>query len=225
MKRKGLIILTIGLAMMFAQAPAMAARYGLADRHGVWRDAAYWHSSHPDWVYRYHPEWVVDEQDWWVYDHRMHPEWFDYPFWQEYPIWTYGAYDQSHVWRYAGWWRARNPAWFYANHPRWAEPYPNWIRADHAGHPEWFNSPYWHDHPHDWNHPDEVYRNLRKAGYQKASYTQNRQSSPPYANSNKDYGSSYHPGSTGYSSEHPPAPAISTAFHPSVSAVSAAKKH
>ena len=77
----------------------------------------------------------------------------------------------THVWRYAGWWRVRNPAWFYANHPRWAEPYPNWIRADHAGHPQWFKSAYWHDHPRDWSHPERANQRLSEAGYQKPGIT------------------------------------------------------
>lgn len=69
----------------------------MADRQGVWRDAGYWHSTHPDWVCRYHPERVVEREDWWVYDHQYHPEWFGSPFWAEYPIWTYGAYDENQV--------------------------------------------------------------------------------------------------------------------------------
>ena len=174
MKRKLLIVVAIGFTVMLACAPALAQRYGLADREGVWRDAAYWHENHPEWVYRYHPEWVVDQQDWWVYDHQRHPEWFGYPFWREHPIWTYGAYDQYHHWRYAGWWREHNAGWFYANHPRWAEPYPNWIRADHYAHPDWFRSPYWHDHPHDWNHPDEAYRELRRTDYREPGRAENR---------------------------------------------------
>jgi hypothetical protein len=55
-------------------------------------------------------------------------------------------------------WRERDPAWFYAHHPEWAEAHPGWIRDDHGRHPEWFHSAYWTEHPRDWNHPDEEYR-------------------------------------------------------------------
>src|SRR5665213_403775 len=168
--RKVLIVLTLGLAAILVYAPARAQGYGLADRQGIWRDAEYWHANHPDWVYRYHPDWTVDQQEWWIADHQNHPEWFDYPFWREHPIWTYGAYDQSHQWRYANWWRERNPGWFYANHPRWAEPYPRWIREDYAAHPDWFRSNYWRDHPHDWNHPNEAYRNMERTEYRDAEH-------------------------------------------------------
>ncbi len=137
---------------------AIAAPWGLKDSHGVWHDAEYWHANHPEWVYRYHPEWAVERQEWWLADHRSHPEWFGSPYWRRYPVWTYGAYDRGHVWREAGWWRERQPAWFYAHHPEWAEPYPRWIREDHGRHPEWFHSSYWSEHPRDWNHPDVEYR-------------------------------------------------------------------
>jgi hypothetical protein len=150
--------------LMYSQAPAMASDYGLADRHGVWRDAEYWHANYPEWVYQFHPEWVVYREDWWVYDYRAHPKWFQYPFWKKYPVWTYGAYDQRYRWHYANWWHEHNPTWFYANHPRWAEPFPNWIRQDHATHPEWFRSVYWHEHPHDWNHPERSLSQPEKGG-------------------------------------------------------------
>ena len=134
------------------------AEDGLNDSHGVWRSAEYWHANHPEWVYRYHPEWAVDRDDWWVVDHRGHPEWFYSPYWRRYPVWTYGAYDRGHVWRNARWWRERDPGWFYAHHPEWAEVHPGWIREDHGRHPEWFHSAYWGEHPRDWSHPDEEYR-------------------------------------------------------------------
>lgn len=148
---------------------ARAERYGLADSHHVWHDSQYWHERHPDWVYRYHPEWAVERQEWWELDHEQHPDWFMSPFWEQYPVWTYGDYDDNHVWHYAGWWHERNPAWFYAHHPGWAEVYPGWMRRDHEGHPEWFRSAYWQEHRHDWNHPDEAYRHTleRSNDYQK----------------------------------------------------------
>ncbi|MGD0074686.1 MAG: hypothetical protein ABSD31_10140 [Candidatus Binataceae bacterium] len=160
MKTARLLSALIFCTTIFIAAPGMAQRYGHADRKGVWRDAGYWHANHPEWVYRYHPEWVVEREEWWQADHERHPEWFAYPFWAEYPVWTYGAYDEHHVWRYAGWWHRHDPAWFYANHPRWAEPYPGWIRADHGRHPEWFRSAYWHEHPRDWNHPEAKFNQV-----------------------------------------------------------------
>jgi len=137
---KLLLALIFCATAIFAGAPAKAGPYGIKDSHGVWRDAEYWHAHHPEWVYRYHPEWVVEREEWWRVDHERHPEWFVNPFWREYPVWTYGAYDRHHVWRYAIWWHAHDPGWFYAHHPGWAEPYPEWMRADHARHPEWCKS-------------------------------------------------------------------------------------
>jgi len=112
-------------------------------------------------VYRYHPEWTVERVDWWRVDHERYPEWFLWPFWVQYPLWTFGAYDEYHVWRDVYWWHARDPVWVYTHHPGWVEPYPIWMRADHARHPEWFRSAYWQKHPHDWRSPDEAYRIVR----------------------------------------------------------------
>lgn len=139
-------------------ASAFAGGNGMNDSHGVWRDAAYWHERHPEWVYRYHPEWAVDRDDWWMVDHREHPGWFEYPYWRRYPVWTWGAYDRDHVWRGYRWWHERDAAWFYSHHPEWAEAHPYWIRDDHYRHPDWFRNGYWRDHPRDWNHPEEAYR-------------------------------------------------------------------
>lgn len=153
-----LLLATILLTAVVGIGTLAAAEDGLKDSHGVWHDSAYWHENHPEWVYRYHPEWAVDHRDWWLADHNRHPEWFGSPYWRRYPVWTYGAYDRGHVWRDAGWWRERDPGWLYAHHPEWAEAHPGWLREDHSRHPEWFHSAYWHDHPRDWNHPDEAYR-------------------------------------------------------------------
>ena len=139
----------------------MAAPYGLRDKHGVWRDDVYWHAHYPAWVYRYHPEWTVERVEWWQVDHERYPAWFLGPFWVQYPLWTFWYYDDHHVQRYAVWWYAHDPAWVYAHHPNWVEPYPRWMQADHARHPEWFRSAYWQKHPHDWRNPDEAYRLVR----------------------------------------------------------------
>ena len=207
-------------------APAFASPYGLSDSHGVWRDADYWHANHPDWVYRFHPEWAVDRQDWWMADHRGHPEWFNSPYWRRYPVWTYGAYDRGHIWRDAGWWRERDPAWFYAHHPEWAEAHPGWIRDDHGRHPEWFHSAYWSEHPRDWNHPYEEYRRELSRNIE---YQHSHPAGVAAANNHEDYhgGSAvtehqnaaagqYHAPETQYH-----APATSSAYHPSVSTGSA----
>jgi len=184
-------------------AAAFASPYGLSDSHDVWRDADYWHANHPEWVYRLHPEWAVDRREWWLADHRGHPEWFESPYWRRYPVWTYGAYDRAHVWRDAGWWRERDPAWFYAHHPEWAEAHPGWIRYDHGEHPEWFHSAYWSAHPRDWNHPDEEYRrelsknveyqHTHPAGVAAANNPQNYHGGSAVAGN----GGSYHAGAAG----------------------------
>jgi hypothetical protein len=172
MKGVKLLLATIFIATAVGIGASAFAADGLADSHGVWRDAGYWHANHPDWVYRYHPEWAVEHQDWWMYDHGRHPEWFYSPYWRRYPVWTYGAYDRGHVWRDAGWWHERDAGWFYAHHPEWAEAHPNWLRDDHGRHPEWFHSAYWSEHPRDWNHPGEEYRREldRNVEYQHSQY-------------------------------------------------------
>jgi hypothetical protein len=135
-------------------APAMAQpRFGAYDDDHVWRDPGWWHSNHPEWMYSYHPEWVVERRDWWWYDHQYHPEWFWAPFWGSYPLWTWGAPYQG-TWYDYWWWHRYHPDWMYANHPEWAEPYGRWMRDDYRGHPEWFASNYWREHPRDWANPD-----------------------------------------------------------------------
>ncbi len=190
-------------AITLTSAPAFSAPYGMYDREHVWRNSVYWHSHYPDWFYRYHPEWAVDHRDWWQFDHEAHPEWFRTRFWDSHPIWRYGAYDQYHQWHYADWWHERNPGWIYAHHPEWAEPYPRWMRADYGTHPEWFHSPYWRDHPHDWTHPDEIYR--REHEIDRATAQREYERNHGYAAGVKyqDHGwnGSAHAGSVSYGSE------------------------
>jgi hypothetical protein len=145
------VSLCIATMLLAAQAPAKAAE-GFYDAHHVWRDSVYWHTYHPEWVYRYHPEWAV-AHGWWVWDHQYHPEWFASPYWYAHPIWTYGAYDPYHVWRDAEWWHLHNPGWLYSYHPEWVAAYPGWMRADYGAHPEWFRTPYWQAHPYNLGHP------------------------------------------------------------------------
>ncbi|MGH7780159.1 MAG: hypothetical protein ACREQR_10060 [Candidatus Binataceae bacterium] len=230
-KLLGVVIFFIGVIGIAA--PLRAEPYGLRDSHGVWRDADYWHARHPDWVYRYHPDWAVQREEWWAADHRAHPEWFGNPYWRRYPVWTYGAYGPGHVWRGAGWWHAHNPNWFYAHHPEWAEPYPRWIRADRGGHPEWFHSAYWAQHPRDWNHPDAEYRRTlnENLAYQKSHVggPEHFEEHGNYAHGNYEKGGvaggNYHAGGLG--GEHPKIsvgqyhpPAVNT-YHPHESAGSA----
>lgn len=209
-----LSLLAIAIALPGTSLAREAGHYGMADSHRVWRDSGYWHDHYPGWVYRYHPEWVVDEPDWWQADHYAHPEWFDYPFWHEYPIWQYGAYDQYHVWRYADWWHARNPEWVYLHHPEWAGAHAEWLRMDHGAHPDWFRSGYWHDHPHDWDHPDSFYRHYAleagpRGGYHEGNDHRNDQRYGRDDNSRYEHGSNErgragneaysHPGNEAYS--------------------------
>jgi hypothetical protein len=171
MKALKAMLLIAGLITMLTIGAPARAQDGLYDSHHIWRDGAYWHERHPDWVYKYHPDWAVNA-GWWQSDHERHPEWFESRFWRDHPMWTYGAYDDHHTWRYADWWHAHDPAWVYSHHPEWAEPYPRWLREDYGRHPEWFRSAYWHEHPHDWGHPYEAYdRYLGRGGeYNKAHY-------------------------------------------------------
>lgn len=158
MKGVRFLLATIFFVVAICLTTSAFANDGMNDSHGVWHDSGYWHERHPEWVYRYHPEWAVDHEDWWMADHRDHPGWFNYPYWRRYPVWSWGAYDRDHVWRGYRWWHERDPGWFYAHHPEWAEAHPYWIRDDHFRHPDWFRNAYWRDHPHDWNHPEEAYR-------------------------------------------------------------------
>jgi hypothetical protein len=154
--------------MLITTQASARAQEGLYDSHHIWRDAAYWHARHPDWVYRYHPDWAVSH-GWWESDHLHHPEWFQSSFWHAYPLWTYGAYDQYRVWRSAQWWHSHDPAWLYAHHPEWAAPYSHWVREDYGQHPEWFRSAYWHDHPYSLNHPYERYGDSHAPHYDQFS--------------------------------------------------------
>ena len=140
-------------------APAMAQpRFGAYDDGHVWRDPGWWHTNNPEWMYSNHPEWVVERRDWWQYDHQAHPNWFWAPFWESYPLWSWGAPYEGTYHDY-WWWHRYHPDWMYANHPEWAGPYGGWLRDDHAGHPGWFTSNYWRDHPRDWANPNREFWN------------------------------------------------------------------
>ncbi len=152
-------LLLCAVACMLMAAPAMAQpRFGAYDAGHVWRDAGWWHTNNPQWMYAYHPEWVVERRDWWWNDHQYHPDWFWAPFWGSYPLWTWGALYEG-VYHDYWWWHRYHPDWMYANHPEWAEPYGGWLRADYGAHPGWFTSNYWREHPRDWAHPDRAFWN------------------------------------------------------------------
>lgn len=216
-------IAAITLSLSLVPRVGAAPRYGLADSHHVWRDAAYWHSHNPAWVYRYHPEWVVDQPGWWVYDHQYNPDWFNWPFWQEYPVWEYGAYDRGRVWHYAYWWRSRYPDWLYRYHPEWAAAHAEWLREDHAAHSGWFNSPYWRDHPRDWNHPDAFYRNYATRAQSPIASRQNAAyRGQNYHSDVRAYANSSEPRTNSYSSYHPATSYQPNSFsHPTTSTASA----
>jgi len=152
-------LLLCAVACTLMAAPAMAQpRFGAYDDGHVWRDAGWWHTNNPQWMYAYHPEWVVERRDWWWYDHQAHPDWFWAPFWGSYPLWTWGAPYEGTYHDY-WWWHRYHPDWMYANHPEWAEPYGGWLRADYGAHPGWFASNYWREHPRDWANPDRAFWN------------------------------------------------------------------
>ena len=58
-----------------------------------------------------------------------------------------GLRDSHGVWHDAEYWHANHPEWVYRYHPEWAVDRQEWWLADHRGHPEWFNSPYWRRYP------------------------------------------------------------------------------
>jgi hypothetical protein len=149
--------------------PAMAQYpggrpFGAYDNGHVWRDAGWWHTNNPQWMYSYHPEWAVERRDWWQYDHQYHPDWFWAPFWGLYPLWSWGAPYQG-VYHDYWWWHQYHPDWMYANHPEWAEPYGGWLRDDYAGHPGWFTSNYWREHPRDWANPGRAFWNRQNGRF------------------------------------------------------------